>query len=451
MMKKKVLVADDEPAMRQLLSAILEEEGFEVVRAADGKEAIDLLRVRHFDLVLTDERMPHVNGLQVLKTLQETSPETPCIFLTAFGTIEHAVEAVKLGAYQYLLKPLNSPDELRSVVAKAMSHRELLSQKEVRRREEESIYPFEDMVVVDPAMRRVVEMAVHVASGLSTVLLLGDSGTGKEMIARLIHHRSTRADKVFVAVNCAALPENLLESELFGHEKGAFTGAVQQRAGRFELASGGTLFLDEIGELPLLLQAKMLRVVQEMKYERLGGVRTLEADVRLIAATNRNLEESVKNRSFREDLYYRLNVFPIFLPALKDRPQDILPLAEHFLRKLAPRVGKAAKPLSAEARRRLESYSWPGNVRELANMMERALILSRSESIGIEDLTLPGKMGTGPEPTLPDAGPKKLAEVEKEAILKALKANGDHRGKTAEALGISLRTLQYKLKEYGSE
>jgi transcriptional regulator with PAS, ATPase and Fis domain len=321
----------------------------------------------------------------------------------------------------------------------------------VRRREEESIYPFEDMVVVDPAMRRVVEMAVHVASGLSTVLLLGDSGTGKEMIARLIHHHSARADKVFVAVNCGALPDNLLESELFGHEKGAFTGAVQQRAGRFELASGGTLFLDEIGESPLLLQAKMLRAVQEMKYERLGGVCTLEADVRLIAATNRNLEESVKNRTFREDLFYRLNVFPIFLPALKDRSRDILPLAEHFLRKLAPRVGKATKPLSAEARRRLESYSWPGNVRELANMMERALILSRSESIGIEDLTLPGKMGAGPESTLPDAGPKKLAEVEKETILKALKANGDHRGKTAEALGISLRTLQYKLKEYGSE
>jgi DNA-binding NtrC family response regulator len=389
-----------------------------------------------------------MNGLQVLRALREISPETPCIFLTAFGTIEHAVEAVKLGAYQYLLKPLNSPDELRSVVAKALSHRELLSQKEVSRREEEAIYPFEDMVVVDPAMRRVVEMAVHVASSLSNVLLLGDSGTGKEMIARLIHHHSPRADKVFVAVNCAALPENLLESELFGHEKGAFTGAVQQRAGRFELASGGTLFLDEIGELPLPLQAKILRVVQERKFERLGGMRTLEADVRLLAATNRNLEEAVKKRTFREDLYYRLNVFPIFLPPLKDRPLDILPLAEHFLRKLAPRVGKTAKPLSSEASRRLERHSWPGNVRELANMMERALILSCSEFIGVEDLTLREKTEDGSESNLTNVSPKTLAEVERETIIEALKANGNHRGKTAEALGISLRTLQYKLKEY---
>ncbi len=449
MAKKKVLIADDEPAMRQLLGAIMEEEGFEVTRAADGQEAADLIRTRHFDLLLTDERMPRMDGLQLLQVLREVSPDTPCIVITAFGTIERAVEAVKRGAFQYLLKPLSSPDELRALAAKALSHRELLQQKEIRRREEESSFPFEDMVVADPAMREVVEMAASVAGGQSTVLLLGDSGTGKELIARLIHHRSPRSEKVFVAVNCAALPDTLLESELFGHEKGAFTGAAQQRAGRFELASGGTLFLDEIGEMPMLLQSKLLRVLQEMKFERLGGTRTLEADVRLIAATNRNLEEEVRARTFREDLFYRLNVFPIRIPALRNRPQDILPLAEHFLRKLAPRVGKGTKPLSAQARKMLLEYSWPGNVRELANMMERALILSRAEAIQPEDLALRTRTGSPGIAEEPDVRAKTLAEVEKDTILEALKNNQQHRGKTAEALGISLRTLQYKLKEYG--
>ena len=444
--KKKVLIADDEPAMRQFLSAIMEGEGFEVTRAADGQEAAELLRTRHFDLVLTDERMPRMTGLQLLGIMRETAPHTPCIVITAFGTIEQAVEAVKQGAFHYLLKPLSSPDELRTLAAKAMAHRELVCQKEVHRREEESIFPFENMIVADPSMKKVVEMAGHVASGMSTVLILGDSGTGKELVARYIHHRSPRAERVFVAVNCAALPDNLLESELFGHEKGAFTGAVQQRAGRFELATGGTLFLDEIGELPLTLQAKLLRVVQEMKYERLGGTRTLEADVRLVAATNRNLEEEVKSKAFREDLFYRLNVFPIRIPPLKDRPLDIIPLAKHFLRTLAPRVGKGTKPLSAAAGHLLMEYAWPGNVRELANMMERALILSHSASIEPEDLALPVSTAV-----LSEQSPrtKTLEEMEKEAIQKTLSTHQNHRGKTAKALGISLRNLQYKLKAYG--
>lgn len=439
--RNSILIVDDEPAQRQFLRAVLEKE-YAVTSAADAEEACRLLENRGFDLVITDQRMPGLSGLDLLTWVRGHSPETPVLLLTAFGSIDSAVEAIKQGAEDYLTKPVESPEELRLKVRKTLEKRGLRDREAVYRSESEERFE-PDIVAVSPAMKQVLQLAEQVAPQPTTVLLTGESGTGKEVVARYIHRRSPRADAPFVAVNCAALTETLLESELFGHEKGAFTGAVQTQRGRFELANGGTLFLDEIGETSLRLQAKLLRVIQEQQFERVGGTRTLLVDVRVIAATNKDLPEAIQEGNFREDLFYRLNVFPIGLPSLRDRRDDIVPLARHFLNRISARMGTHAKNFSPEAERRFHAYDWPGNVRELQNAIERALIVSREETIGLTDLPF-----TSPAETV-DEKPTSLADVERRTILETLERNQGDRKATAEQLGISLRTLQYRLKEYG--
>jgi two-component system, NtrC family, response regulator AtoC len=439
--EQSILVVDDESAMRLLLTTILEEEGYQVTPAQNGKEAWELLQKRKFDLVLSDYRMPHMDGMELLRQIREHNPETPLVMLTAYGTVEDAVQAMKMGAADYLNKPLQNPEELRLLVSRVLQERFLRNQNAILKEESQNSFPCGTIITSTPSMQRAVEMAVQVASTDTTVLILGASGTGKELLARCIHDNSPRADKAFVAVNCAALAPTLLESELFGHEKGAFTGAVTQHMGRFERAHGGTLFLDEIGELDPGLQTKLLRVLQERYFERVGGTRIVHVDVRIIAATHRDLKEAILQKVFRKDLYYRLSVFPIQLPALRERKEDILPLAEALLSKAARKIGKQAKSISPEAAGILRAYTWSGNVRELENVMERAMILSQARMILPEDLPFEG-LSDLTQPTT-------LAEIEKRAILDALRENNGHHRKTAEQLGISLRTLQYRLKEYG--
>jgi DNA-binding NtrC family response regulator len=440
-MKNSILVVDDEAAQRQLLTSALAKD-YPVVAAANGAEAVQLLSARSFDLIITDERMPEMDGLQLIRWVREHMPEIPIIVLTAYGSIVTAVEAMKLGAQEYLTKPLKSPDELRLVVARTLSQRMLRDQSLLLRAETEAQFPA-DIVAESHAMKHVLQLAAQVAPQATTVLVTGESGTGKEVVARFIHRRSPRSEGPFVAVNCAALAETLLESELFGHEKGAFTGAVQARRGRFELAHGGTLFLDEIGEMSANLQAKLLRVLQEQQFEMVGGTRTITVDVRIIAATNKELARAMEDKSFREDLYYRLNVFPIPIPPLRERREDILPLAEFLARKISMRMGRHFKAFSFEAQKILYNYGWQGNVRELQNALERSLIVAKTDTILPEDLAL------HLEQKAAEAHPITLGEIEKAAILEALARSDGDRRITAQQLGISLRTLQYRLKEYG--
>ncbi len=440
--KRSILIVDDEPAQRQMLTGSLGKD-YAVVPAADGLEAVQLLSQRSFDLIVTDERMPRMGGIELIKWVRERAPEIPIVVLTAFGSVETAVEAIKLGAEEYLTKPLKNLEELRLVVNKALRQRTMRDQTLLHQAEEEMQFPA-DIVARSKEMQHVLKLADQVAFQTTTVLLTGESGTGKEVVARFIHRRSPRASAPFVAVNCAALTESLLESELFGHEKGAFTGAVQSRRGRFELANGGTLFLDEVGEMGVNLQVKLLRVLQEQQFERVGGARAIMVDVRVIAATNRDLQKALQAGTFREDLYYRLNVFPIHIPPLRERREDILPLAEHFAHQISKRMGRAFTGVNVEAASFLYEYGWPGNVRELANAIERALIVAGN------DVIRPGDLPLRPAGQ-PEGVPRSvsLAEIEKTAIVEALARFDGDRRKTARELGISLRTLQYRLKEYG--
>ncbi len=441
-MKQTILVVDDEPAQRQFVGGSLSRD-YEILSAANGKEASQLLSNRSVSLVITDERMPEMGGIELIRWLREKSPETPVIVLTAYGSVATAVEAIKLGAEEYLTKPLKSPEELRIVAEKVLNRRALRDRSLLHQQETDAAFP-SDVVAESESMKQIFRLADRVAGQPSTVLLTGESGTGKEVVARFIHRRSSRADHAFVAVNCAAITETLLESELFGHEKGSFTGAIQTRRGRFELADGGTLFLDEIAEMGGNLQAKLLRVLQEQQFERIGSDRTIAVDVRVIAATNKDLAQAIAARTFREDLYYRLSVFPIHIPPLRDRREDILPLAELFARSLAVRMGKPVPSLASEARDLLQGYDWPGNVRELANAIERALIVSQSAVI--EKYDLPMKTEETPSTA---SRPGLLAQIEKKTILECLARNGGDRRLTSEELGISVRTLQYRLKEFG--
>jgi len=384
--RSRILVVDDEPAQRQFLRKSLDKV-FDVVAAASGEEAVQLLKKQSFHLVITDQRMPGMDGLELLDWIRENAPEIPVILLTAYGTITTAVDAVKRGAEDYLTKPVESPEELRFTVARVLERKSLSAREQVYREEKEAEFPA-DIVAESDQMKTVLELARQVAPEPTTVLLTGESGTGKEVVARFVHRSSPRSTGPFVAVNCAALTETLLESELFGHEKGAFTGATQSRQGRFELADGGTLFLDEIGEMGRNLQSKLLRVLQERSFERVGGTRTLTVDVRVVAATNRDLEAAMEENEFRDDLYYRLNVFPIEIPPLRERPRDILPLARFFLDRVSSRMGKPLKGIAPEAEQLLLSYPWPGNIRELQNIMERAVIVSRGDDITAADLPL---------------------------------------------------------------
>jgi len=430
-----ILVVDDDPGFRKLLEAILSGQGYQVQTAGSVREAVRLGATRRFQLVLCDLRLPDGDGLSVLRRFNEMAPATPFVMITAFGTVATAVEAMKLGAVDFLEKPLRSPEELRQLVRRVLSTP--AAQPEPAGGANFACPP---LIAHDPAMREVLELARKVAPTNATVLLMGESGTGKEILARCIHQNSRRADSVFLALNCAALAPTLIESALFGHEKGAFTGAIAQHQGVFERAHGGTLFLDEVGELDGNSQAKLLRVLQDRTFERLGGTRQIQVDVRLIAATNRDLKKMVEEGKFRQDLYYRLNAFPLEIPLLRQRPADIIPLAEHFLARASAALGKQTPVLSAGARQALLAYSWPGNVRELENMMERVAILSEGE-VQVENLPLP--------PGEPSERPARWKEIEKEAILEALRRHGGNRTRAAQELGISLRTLQYRLKQYG--
>ena len=440
-MSRAILVVEDDDLMRSFLLDVLAAEGLRVESASDGAAGLARLERETWDLVITDLKMPGLDGLSLLREGRRIRPEARWIVITAHGSIESAVDAMKAGATDYLLKPFKSPDELRLVVRRAL--REVESETRITLLSEElgRDFPPVELIFLGAAMEKLHAMAREVAPTTASVLLTGASGTGKEVLARVIHAWSPRRDQPFVAVNCAALAESLLESELFGHERGAFTGAVAARKGRFELADGGTLFLDEAGEIAPSVQVKLLRVLQERVVERVGGARPVPVDVRVIAATNRDLKALVAEGKFREDLYYRLNVFPLRLPSLAERADAILPLADYFRSKYAARFGKRVERFSDAARIDLRRYAWPGNIRELQNVVERAVILARGE---ID----PGHLNLESGPAcLPGNG--ELKDVERETIERVLRETAGNRRKAAAALGISLRTLQYRLKEYG--
>jgi len=437
---KTILIIDDDPGFQKLLETILTGEGYRVEAGGSVAEARKLGAEKQFDLVLSDLKLPDGDGLQVLAWFAEHAPQTPVIMITAFGTVATAVEAMKLGAVDYLGKPLRSPDELRLLVRRTLTNRRIARERDLLREQAEAGFSCDSLIAEDSRMKEALDLARKVAPTEATVLLTGESGTGKELLARCIHANSRRAGGVFVAVNCAALAPTLIESELFGHEKGAFTGAVSQHLGRFERAEGGTLLLDEIGELDGHLQSKLLRVLQEKTFERVGGRRQIRADVRVIAATNRGLKRMVEEGRFRADLYYRLSTFPIELPPLRERPADIEPLARFFLSRAASNLGKPSLALSEEAVEKLRRYRWPGNVRELENLMERMAILCDG-SVGAADL--PIQAGDTPP------HPVRWRDIERRAIEEALRRNRGNRTQAARELGISLRKLQYRLKEYG--
>jgi two-component system response regulator AtoC len=456
----RILVADDEAGLREFITDSLELDDHQVVAAKDGKEAAKLLDERGFDLLITDLKMPGLDGMSLLRKMRAEQPELEVIVMTAHGSVDNAVEAMKLGAFEFLQKPLSGPDELRLLVQRALERRGLKDRVDAHDRTERGDrherghdLASPPLTYGDPTMQPVVEAIDKVARTNATVLLLGESGTGKEVAARTIHNKSPRATKPFMAINCAALSETLLESELFGHEKGAFTGATERKRGRLELADGGTFFLDEVGELKSELQAKLLRVLQERKFERVGGTRTLDCDVRWIAATNRDLRAMIEEGTFRENLYHRIAVFPIKLPPLRERKEDILPLAKLLLERAARDLKRSTPKLAASAERRIASAPWRGNVRELANSLERAAILADGDVIDdshiwIEGGTAPKSSGGG-APSASGTEVRPLAELEKEAILHALEVVGGNRRRAAELLGIGERTLYDRLKKYG--
>ena len=443
----RVLVVDDEKRMVESLSGYLKLENIDCATASDGSEAARLVEESFFDAVVTDLRMPGMDGLAFLRWVKEEGPALPVIVISAHGEVKDAVEAMKLGAYDYLVKPFD-PDELVLRIRKAVSERKAQGRLEAGKRREGGKT---ELVGESPAIKEVLRLIDKAAPSGATILVTGESGTGKEVAARLIHERSGR-DGPFVPINVGAVPETLLESELFGHEKGSFTGADTRKLGLFEAAQGGTLFLDEIGDLPVHLQVKVLRAIQERKIQRLGATRTLPVDIRFVAATNRDLEAEVREGRFREDLYYRLNVIRIRMPSLRERPGDIGLLAGFFLRKFSGELGRKIESMSPEALTLLESHSFPGNVRELENAIERAMILADGNVLETRDFHLVGGLGgreEGHEPRDYFAVARSLEEVERTAIEAALKRNGWHREKSASELGITRRTLLNKVKDYG--
>ncbi len=458
-MKADILVVDDDAAHRRMLEVVLTEQGRRVHQAPDGETAVAAVRERFFDLILMDIRMGGMDGISALEAIRRVSPAIPVILMTAYASVETAVSALKKGASDYITKPLNT-DELGIIVEKALAHRRLERENRFLKQRLKDRYAFDRIIGGSPALAAVFDMMAQVAPTEATVLITGESGTGKELIANAIHANSPRSAGPFVAINCAALPEELLESELFGHEKGAFTGAVSSRRGRFQMAEGGSIFLDEIGEMRPRLQVKLLRVLQERSFEPVGASRSVSVDTRVLAATNRNLKDEIHAGRFREDLFYRLNVVNIHLPPLRERGEDILPLADHFLRKYAERNNRLIKGFAPRAVDILMRHDWPGNVRELENLVERAVILSRGERIGAGDLppALRQAHETASDSIVDDgidaaypngSGGRSLKEVEREMILRTLSETGGNRTQAADILGISRRTLQLKLKAYG--
>lgn len=443
-----VLVIDDEPAHRLMVRVVLGDVGFKVLESDNGSSGLATLRAKPVDVVLLDMRMPGMSGLDVLQKMHEEGMSTPVIMLTAFGNVSSAVESMKIGAWDYLTKPTDN-DELLAVVKKAAEHVRLTRENRDLKKQ---IGQLRETRIIGSSreIRKVVELIEQVGPSEANVLILGESGTGKELVAQQLHEQSARAAGPLVKVNCAALPENLLESELFGYVRGAFTGAAQDKPGRFQLAGGGTLFLDEIGELPLTLQAKILRALQERIVEPLGGVTPVSIDVRFIAATNRDLPAMIADGKFREDLYYRLNVLEIHIPPLRERIEDIPLLVDYLLDKLGRKNNRPIRTVSREFLDALCRHEWRGNVRELENVLERALILCRTDMLDVRDLPDHLRTPGASAPSRPGhPGENPLETAERQALQETLRKYAGHRERTAQALGISRRTLQYRLKKYG--
>ncbi|HEY8038632.1 MAG TPA: sigma-54 dependent transcriptional regulator [Polyangiaceae bacterium] len=459
--RKQVLIVDDEPNLRKILSAQLSRDGYDVMTAEDGEQGLAMLKEHHIDLVITDLKMPKVDGMTLLKKALEEEPDLPIVLVTAHGTIDTAVEALKSGAFDFVTKPFDK-DEVRQIVAKALRTREL-------RGADASPAPAArarfGIIGSSPGITDLYAILERVADTPTTAMITGESGTGKELVARALHEHSSRKDKPFIKVNCAAIPKELIESELFGYERGAFTGAVTSKPGRFELANGGTLFLDEIGEIPIEMQVKLLRALQESEFERVGGIKTIRVDVRLVAATNRDLKKLIAGGTFREDLYYRLNVVPIRLPALRERTTDIPLLVEHFLAKFNDRLKKKVEGVEAEAMEVLVAYPWPGNIRELENVIERAVLFCDTQRLRATDLPpeirgIPAMANVPlPEADLQAAlagegGLKEhvkvaMSRLEKELVSRALQQTGGNVTHAARLLKISRKGLQLKMKELG--
>ncbi len=450
----KILIVDDEPSLREYLAIALEREGYEVGKAESGEEAGRLLEEDAYDLALVDLRMPGADGLEVLRRAKSGDPTLVVVMMTAYSTVETAVEAMREGAFDYLIKPFKT-EALKVQIRRALEQRALHRENVWLRREVETKYRFENIVGKSPKMQELFETILRVAGSRATVLVAGERGTGKELVARAIHFNSPRKGGPFVPLNCSAIPQELMESELFGHVKGAFTGAVASREGVFELAHGGTLFLDEISEIPLTLQVKLLRVIQEREFRRVGGTKEIRVDVRIISATNRNLAEAVAKGSFRDDLFDRLNVVQLNVPPLRDRKEDIPLLVYHFLQRFSNETERPVKQVTAEALALLEAYQWPGNVRELENVIERAVTLARSDRIEVGDLPESVHRSSRSQPApieLPSGGisiERIVADVERSLLEQALRRTGGVQTKAAELLGCSLRSFRYLVKKYG--
>ncbi len=446
----RVLIVDDEAAQREMAGGFLRKQGFGVALAGAGPEALDVLRREPVGLLLTDVRMPGMSGLDLVAEARRLNPELQVVVMTAYGSIESAVAAMKAGAYEYLTKPIHL-EALLHLVRKAQERERLIAENRELKERLRGRYRIEGIVAESGKMQEVLSVVHRAAPSSATVILRGESGTGKELIARAIHYQSPRAEGPLVKVNCAALPEGLLESELFGHVRGAFTGAVADKPGRFEAAHGGTIFLDEIGDVTLGVQAKLLRVLQEKEFERVGSNRPLSVDVRVVAATNQDLESAVREKRFREDLYFRLNVVSIHIPPVRERREDILPLAEAFLKKYAAENAKTVRGLTREARHALLAYDYPGNVRELENAIERAVVLARSDVIDLDDLPLAFHDVAARPVAAPEADslPAQLEALERRLIEDALSRAGGVQTRAAEFLGIGERALRYKLHRLG--
>jgi len=449
--KAKILIVEDEKGMRDVLEIFLQEEGYDTFIAKDGREAIEMLEKDIFDVVITDVKMPGADGFEVLKKTKEVSPHTVVIMITAFGSAEAAIEAIKLGAYDYIEKPFKI-EEIRVVIKRALERKKFTSKLSLLSERLAGPQRLCNIIYRSEKMKNLMETLPRIAESNSNVLITGESGVGKELIANALHRLSKRANREFVAINCVAFPEGLLESELFGHMKGAFTDAHYNKQGLFEIADGGTLFLDEIGDMPLSLQAKLLRVIENGTFRRVGGVTDIKVDVRIISATNKDLKKEIEEGRFREDLYYRLNVIPVHIPPLRERREDIPLLAEYFVNKYHP-----GKRLSNEALEALKNYSWRGNVRELENVIERVCLLTKSDEITLQDLPPEIIMDTKERPIVPELTPKginldKLVEdIEKQYIIKALKMTQNTKVDAARLLGLSLRSFRYRLKKYNIE
>lgn len=456
-MKPRILVVDDEESIREFLEIMLKKEGYEVTCAEDGAKARDLLMKKSFDLVISDLQMPNMTGIELLKYVKETYPDLVFMMITAFGTTESAVEAMKMGAYDYLTKPFKI-DEVRMNIQNALRAKSLEVENRVLKKELTKEYSFQNLVGNSDEMHRIYDLVKRVSQTPTNVLITGESGTGKEVVAKAIHYNGPLKDKPFVTINCGAIPEQLMESEMFGHKKGSFTGAVADKSGLFEVADGGTLFLDEVGELPVTIQVKLLRAIQERVIRRVGATEDIKVDVRICAATNRDLEEMVKDGTFRQDLFYRLNVINIRTPALRERRDDIPLLANHFLKKYNDRLTKTIGAISTEAMEMLKKYDYPGNVRELENIIERTVALEGGATILPESLppfvnTPSGrKMASSHEIEIGEDGidlDKVMGQIEKELLVKAIHSSNGIKKKAAKLLHITFRSMRYRVEKYG--